>query len=465
MAKNNNYRFPGYIMAGAILLIIVGLAVFALVRPAAGSGNNNIEALNASVVLIGDDSINSRSHVKWTGAALEEAGIAVYDTELSDQESAVDVSEIITGWHNWKQKSSLPDGPVWLITSGINADIALEIGIKWEESSLVMIDIPNTLSLFSDWQDFASAAVMRWPQEKHLIMIQEDSDDLSVENVGLLFERLSNEDYSLFPGYKNSLNSSVRMIQSSNGYTQLSLANNGALAISAWNDEIVLQIVSAIVNKSVDSEALAGVELNSLLENTHFEIMMRWLIIPAACLLVLLLAAVVGIAVNGVNQSSDLDVRYRYQTLIFYRAVLAAAAVLLIFICLITIGSLLLKSLSIWMILMIFMLLMILLIPDARIGIAEAKAERCAGLRIISGLLWVGLIIVFAWLLLIVVYLAPVPIFSLVWIAGGMLIIITARSVVRWLASSQCRIWLTLPIGALLGFGGFAIVIRYLELF
>jgi hypothetical protein len=78
------------------------------------------------------------------------------------------------------------------------------------------------------------------------------------------------------------------------------------------------------VNKSVDSEALAGVELNSLLENTHFEIMMRWLIIPAACLLVLLLAAVVGIAVNGVNQSSDLDVRYRYQTLIFYRAVLAA---------------------------------------------------------------------------------------------------------------------------------------------
>lgn len=465
MAKNNNYRFPGYIMAGAILLIIVGLAVFALVSPAAGSGNNNIEALNASVVLIGDDSINSRSHVKWTGAALEEAGIAVYDTELSDQESAVDVSEIITGWHNWKQKSSLPDGPVWLITSCINADIALEIGIKWEESSLVMIDIPNTLSLFSDWQDFASAAVMRWPQEKHLIMIQEDSDDLSVENVGLLFERLSNEDYSLFPGYKNSPNSSVRMIQSSNGYTQLSLANNGALAISAWNDEIVLQIVSAIVNKSVDSEALAGVELNSLLENTHFEIMMCWLIIPAACLLVLLLAAVVGIAVNGVNQSSDLDVRYRYQTLIFYRAVLAAAAVLLIFIYLITIGSLLLKSLSIWMILMIFMLLMILLIPDARIGIAEAKAERCAGLRIISGLLWVGLIIVFAWLLLIVVYLAPVPIFSLVWIAGGMLIIITARSVVRRLASSQCRIWLTLPIGALLGFGGFTIVIRYLELF
>ncbi len=114
---------------------------------------------------------------------------------------------------------------------------------------------------------------------------------------------------------------------------------------------------------------------------------------------------------------------------------------------------------------MIFMLLMILLIPDARIGIAEAKAERCAGLRIISGLLWVGLIIVFAWLLLIVVYLAPVPIFSLVWLAGGVLIIITARSVVRRLASSQCRIWLTLPIGALLGFGGFAIVIRYLELF
>ena len=477
-------------VAALLALVLLIIAVFLIVNGGKESSpENNIENSVSAVFLSYRDDHSADQHAKWLALSLEKAGIPVFKTEIESETGAKSFSSIISRWHNWKQARGLDQDRVWLVISGIEPDLAVELSLAWENSDLVLLPDIGELKYFSSWQDFASSLSMRWPDDRSIMLFHTESDK---DEAAALYERVSNEDAWLFPGQPVYPGSSVEIIRSSDGSARIGLLETGMLDQYSWSASYIDTITSELVVSSAYNDKPA--EIVDRITGAADSLRFHWFLIPLSIILLILVSLTSGISVFAVaaqsigrskvkeqetinaelTESEYLPVddnerlstdnqpgRHKNAYSLSLRIILLVALASTIAVVLNAVRLLPLLTASWWVTSLVLVLMMIILIPDARLGLAENKLEKASAVKILSGLTWLIFVLIAAYVIIRVLILASVPYDSLIWLITGLLLPVSARIAVRRLSAVGCRIWLTLPAGAWLMLNGISIISHF----
>lgn len=480
------------VAAAVTALAVLTAAVFLLFSGGYKSEQADRISGSASVVIINYRSDQSaKLQNRWLSYSLERAGMPVYEIVLDSDAGANSFSKVISSWHNWKQDRALEQGRVWLISSGIEPDLAVELSLAWEDSDLVILPDFRDLKYFSDWQDFAASLSLRWPQDKSMMIYHTNADK---NKAASLYERISNEDAWLFPGQLTYPGSSVSVIRSSDGSSKLALLDSGLLDQYGWSASYIDSITAELVIESIiDGHSEQAAER---INQSADALRMQWFMLPLSLILLILTALISGIAVSAVTSQrlareqkaiqpqlsiddlankqealiqeeheqyspDELLDRHDHSILLTLRIIMIMAFLVVIIIIFNAIRLLPLLTASWWITALVLVIIMILLIPDARLGLADNQLEKTSVVRILSGLFWLCIGAASLYLMIKSLVFAAVPYDSLIWLFSGLLLLPAARITVRRLSGAGCRIWLTLPAGAWLMLNGISIISHF----
>ncbi len=484
------HKFIPVVLAAIIALASLILTVFLIVDSGYRSKPDSNTEDSVSVVIVNNSQDHSGDQqVRWLKYSLEKAELPVMEAEIEPDMGTNSFSSLISRWHNWKQERGLAQGRVWLIIVGVEPDLAVELSLAWENSDLVLLPDFNDLKYFSSWQDFASSLSLRWTEDRSILIYHIGSDK---EKAAAIYERISNEDAWLFPGQPVYPGSSVKMIRSSDGSSKIGLLETGILDQYSWSASYLDSIVSELAVGSVATEQNG--DIASRVDKTSDSLRLQWFLLPLSIILLILISLVSGISVYAAasqrfnrvenNQSgtsdemidesvslpvmaaepalvSEIPDRQNILISLFLRIAILIAFISSVAAVLNAVQLLPLLTASWWMTALVLVLIMIILIPDARLGIAEQKLEKASAVRVLSGLIWLLLGLGAAFIVIKAFILDSVPYDSLIWLITGLLLIVSARIAVRRSSALGCRVWLTLPAGAWLMLNGISIISHF----
>ena len=260
----------------------------------------------------------------------------------------------------------------------------------------------------------------------------------------------------------------------------------------SWSASYIDTITSELVVSSAYNDKPA--EIVDRITGAADSLRFHWFLIPLSVILLILVSLTSGISVFAIAAQSigrskvneqetsnaelteseylPVDVNERLSTdnqpgrhknsySLSLRIISLVALASTIAVVLNAVGLLPLLTASWWVTSLVLVLMMIILIPDARLGLAENKLEKASAVKILSGLTWLIFVLIAAYVIIRVLILASVPYDSLIWLITGLLLPVSARIAVRRLSAVGCRIWLTLPAGAWLMLNGISIISHF----
>ena len=472
MNKNDNHRSNHQrgqtitvICIVLLFILLTALVVFATQKFNFKTVEQNNFNKASVIIFIPDDSSIRQTEADWLSYSFEQAGMPVMIKSVSSGYDNDDYSHYISGWVNWKTSRSIQSDDIWIIALGIPGDYAYSISQQWDHSNLLMAWPDDIFVDFADWQSFTADMAKNWPSDKTLLVFTDENTSVQTKT---LFEAISSEDAWLFPGLIKDESGNLSLIQSSDARFALYEFNKGGLTLPSMSSSYVNAVTSAVLTRQ-SAQIENTSDIYQRIQQASREVELMSFVYIAALLLFILIIYLTALkSVFASRQKiSDTAVESFYEpnnssfVWLLNSLPLMLSSLAIVFLTFNLFGILGLSLCSWWLKILIFVSIMIVFIPDARIGIADRDLEKTVIINLISVLTWLLFAAFAVWLLLSSVLLKNTPSDSIIWLLAGIAVLFSAKLAVRQLSAADCKIWLSLPLSALLALSGLNLILVF----